>query len=431
MELSGYEFGRVCDVDPDRTDAGVPRVVVPQPEYAKRDEKPVHDHGWGPFCAFGIPDEGTHRPGVYVLAVEGEVTYVGETQDLYAKFANGYGTISPADCFEGGGGTNCRLNTAIFHAVRAGDRVSVHLHATDDFAGTADENRALRRIIKDDLVTALNPAWNRTGGDDRADEREDAERGEADAPEVTQESVESESDPGSETEPNARAGTESGPDGDGADAEPDPVGAAMPNTGSSGGVSSNRNSAGTVEEWFETERRASGRSEAERSDPERPDPNASRPAEFDAAAPDSTAPAAEGFEPKPVEPERSRDARSAPPAADRPTGEFAALYDYLVEHERDRVERSFADLEVVLDARLPTEARRWRRWWTNDESSHPHASAWLRAGYEVTEASLPEGRVAFERVGTDERSQSAPESESESGSVASPSAGRASPQRPE
>ncbi|ELZ33528.1 hypothetical protein C474_05590 [Halogeometricum pallidum JCM 14848] len=407
MELSGYEFGRVCEITPDRTDAGVPRVAVPQPEYAKRDEKAVHDHGWGPFCAFGVPDEGTHRPGVYALAVEDEVTYVGETQDLYAKFANGYGTISPADCFEGGGGTNCRLNTAIFHAVRAGDRVSLHLHATDDFAGRDEENRALRRIIKEDLVTALNPAWNRTGGDgDRVDETEDepeATRAEAEPDE--RESNQRRSGAPPETKLKPEAETESDPNDSGADSdsfEPKATDA-RPAGADAGGE--------TDGEWFETER----------VEPERSEPNGFQSGGPNAAASDPSELAAKGFETKPVEPERRRDAGAPRASADRPTGEFAALYDYLVEHERDRVERSFAELEVVLEAQLPTEARRWQRWWTNDETSHPHASAWLRAGYEVTKASLPEGRVTFERVEADEPS---------AGSAASPPAG-ISPRRPE
>lgn len=399
MELSGYEFGRVCEIAPDRTDAGVPRVAVPQPEYAKRDEKAVHDHGWGPFCAFGVPDEGTHRPGVYALAVEDEVVYVGETQDLYAKFANGYGTISPADCFEGGGGTNCRLNTAIFHAVRAGDRVSLHLHATDDFAGSDEENRALRRIIKADLVTALDPEWNRAGGDgDRADEDEAEER-QADPEDPAGREPEDR-----KSERSAPRETEPGAEADGAE----------PDSGAESG-----------DEWFETERFGPGGSRSERPG---------------AAASDPGGLAAKGFETKPVEPERRRGAGTAGAPAerpesdggdptpesgaspDRPTGEFAALYDYLVGHERDRVERSFAELEVVLEAQLPTEARRWQRWWTNGEASHPHSGAWLRAGYEVTAVSLPEGRVTFERVAADEPSP---------GSVESPPAGRVSPRRPE
>lgn len=418
MELSGYEFGRVCEIAPDRTDAGVPRVAVPQPEYAKRDEKAVHDHGWGPFCAFGVPDEGTHRPGVYALAVEDEVVYVGETQDLYAKFANGYGTISPADCFEGGGGTNCRLNTAIFHAVRAGDRVSLHLHATDDFAGTDEENRALRRIIKEDLVAAFDPAWNRTGGDGgRAGEDEAEER------QIDPDDRELEGREPKGSVPETEPGTEA--DGAGSDSGVEPVESVGPE---STGVRSAGAGLGTEssDEWFETERFG---------------PNGSRSERLDAAEADPSGLTAKGFETKPVEPERRQDAEAeaadasaerpesggdATPEAgaspDRPAGEFAALYDYLVEHERDRVERSFAELEVVLEAQLPTEARRWQRWWTNGEASHPHSGAWLRAGYEVTAVSLPEGRVTFERVAADEPSP---------GSVESPPAGRVSPRRPE
>lgn len=418
MELSGYEFGRVCEITPDRTDAGVPRVAVPQPEYAKRDEKAVHDHGWGPFCAFGVPDEGTHRPGVYALAVEDEVTYVGETQDLYAKFANGYGTISPADCFEGGGGTNCRLNTAIFHAVRAGDQVSLHLHATDDFAGNDEENRALRRIIKEDLVTALNPAWNRTGGDGGVDEAEDeAEATSAEVEPDERESNQRGAGAPPETGSKPEAGTETDPKDPGTESEPFEPGAESEpfEPEAPDGRASSADAGGETDgEWFETERVESERSE----------PNGFQSGESGAAsdaASNRGELAAKGFETKPVEPERRRDAGASRASTDRPTGEFAALYDYLVEHERDRVERSFAELEVVLEAQLPTEARRWQRWWTNDGTSHPHASAWLRAGYEVTEASLPEGRVTFERVEATEPS---------AGSAASPPAG-ISPRRPE
>ncbi|SFR54259.1 GIY-YIG nuclease family protein [Halogeometricum limi] len=300
MELSGYAFDRVCDVEPDRTDRGVLDVSVPQPEYARRDEKAVHDHGWGPFCTFDVPDDGTRRPGVYAVVVADEVTYVGETADLYERFANGYGRISPANCFEGGQGTNCRLNTEIFHAARAGDRVTVFLHATDDFDGTDEENRTLRRLIKGDVLEARSPAWNLTGADD---EREG--------------------------------------DGGGADA------------GDGGGD--------------ETD----GDNETDRG------------GETD-GGPDSPT----------TEPDRGVDARGD---TDRLTDEFAGLYDYLVNHDRDRVERTFAELEVVVDDALPTQARRWRRWWTNDAATHPHARAWLAAGYEVTDVSLQEGRIAFER----------------------------------
>jgi hypothetical protein len=368
MELSGYAFGRVCDVEPDRTDRGVVDVHVPQSDYDRRDEKAVHDYGWGPFCSFGVPDDGTHCPGVYAIAVEDDVVYVGETKDLYEQFANGYGRISPANCFAGGQQTNCRLNTAIFHAARAGDRVSLHLHATDDFGGTEEENRALRRIIKDDLVTALDPDWNRGNGTSAASER-GAPESEADAT------------------------VEAGSPADGTDRPADERGT-------------------TPEAKAATGTETTGGEEPQ--------------------APRSPVDGTEsGFVAAPLSGDRSDSARpptdrpERPPAApsDGPeTDEFAELHAYLADHEHDRVERTFADLEVVLDDRLPTEARRWQRWWTNDESSHPHSRAWLRAGYEVAEVSLPDGRVVFERRGRDA---------TDSASAEQPPVGRVSPRRRE
>jgi hypothetical protein len=394
MELSGYAFGRVCDVEPDRTDGGAIEVHVPQPDYDRRDEKSVHDYGWGPFCSFGVPDDGTHCPGVYAITVADEVVYVGETKDLYEQFANGYGRISPANCFEGGQQTNCRLNTAIFHAARAGERVSLHLHATDDFGGTGEENRALRRIIKDDLVTALDPAWNKgSGASESAASETERPAAEADAPD------------GRTEHPTTEAGTRP------AETETRTTGAEHPTTDAD--PSTPRPTVDGTESEF-----VSAAPEAERTDSARP--TADRPETSDSAAASERAETSEP--PMPLERSDSTERGTAdraerserpadPPAGDDEADEFAELRAYLADHEHDRIERTFADLEVVLDGHLPTEARRWQRWWTNDESSHPHSRAWLRAGYEVAEVSLPEGRVVFERRerdGTDSPSDERP-----------------------
>lgn len=406
MELSGYAFGRVCDVEPDRTDRGVVDVHVPQSDYDRRDEKAVHDYGWGPFCSFGVPDDGTHCPGVYAIAVEDDVVYVGETKDLYEQFANGYGRISPANCFAGGQQTNCRLNTAIFHAARAGDRVSLHLHATDDFGGTEEENRALRRIIKDDLVTALDPAWNKGNGtaETAASEAETAASTTEAPPERTER-------PAAEAETPAEGAERPAAETEARTTERE---ARTTDAGSS----TTRPSVDGMESEFvpaapEAERTGSARSTTER-------PEASERAE-------TTEPSTPLERPEPTEcgtadrAERSERPVDAP-ADDAEADEFAELRAYLADHEHDRIERTFADLEVVLDGHLPTEARRWQRWWTNDESSHPHSRAWLRAGYEVAEVSLPEGRVVFERRERDGTG---------SASVERPPVGRVSPRRRE
>lgn len=166
MEVCGYEFEAADRLDLDRTDGGVVAVDVPQREYGARGERSVHPDGWGPFCRFELPSDRASRPGVYLVTVDDEAVYVGEASDVEERFTDGYGDVAPADCFEGGDRRACRVNTEVFHAVRAGRDVRVHLHSTADFEGTDEENAALRRIISDDLLSAFDAAWNREDGDE-------------------------------------------------------------------------------------------------------------------------------------------------------------------------------------------------------------------------------------------------------------------------
>lgn len=281
MEVCGYEFETVSRLVPDRTDGGVVAVSVPQREYDANEERSVHPDGWGPFCRFELPSDRASRPGVYLVTVDDEAVYVGEASDVGERFTDGYGDVAPADCFEGGDRRACRVNTAVFHAVRAGRDVHVHVHSTADFEGGDEENAALRRIIRGDLLSAFDAAWNREDGDEAFADAMAAADGEGTA--------------------DAVSGASSTPDG--------------------------------------TERRA------------------------------------------------------APPS-----GKYRPLYDYLADHEFDRVQLSFEELEVVLGAAVPASARNWRQWWTNSEESHPHARSWLRAGYEVASLSLGDELVIFERL---------------------------------
>ena len=98
---------------------------MPQSRYAKADIKRLNPHGTGPFCRFitvGLPP----GPGVYALTVDGVPTYVGKADNLARRWGpQGYGAISPANCYDGGQPTNCRINHQIFNAARAGWRIEV------------------------------------------------------------------------------------------------------------------------------------------------------------------------------------------------------------------------------------------------------------------------------------------------------------------
>ncbi len=122
---------------------------MPQLNYAKRSTKRLNRHGHGPFCRFetrGLP----HIRGVYALAVDNNVVYAGKATDLATRWGSqGYGSISPANCFVGGQSTNCRVNHEILLATRAGSTVEIW------FRAEPDAERAEQILIRQ-----LNPAWN-------------------------------------------------------------------------------------------------------------------------------------------------------------------------------------------------------------------------------------------------------------------------------
>lgn len=49
--------------------------------------------------------------GVYLwVDDEDEIIYIGEGENLYKRFNNGYGNISPRNCYKGGQSTNVKMN---------------------------------------------------------------------------------------------------------------------------------------------------------------------------------------------------------------------------------------------------------------------------------------------------------------------------------
>ena len=80
------------------------------------------------------------------------------------------------------------------------------------------------------------------------------------------------------------------------------------------------------------------------------------------------------------------------------TGSYEPLRRYLEEARGDKVELSFADLEVILDRSLPVSAHNHRAWWANHVGTHSHARSWLEVGWEVGQVNLTAGRVTFKRA---------------------------------
>jgi hypothetical protein len=149
MKIAGYEFEHVGDIQPVHGPDGSIQQLMPQGRYKNAHNVPLNRYGAGPFCRFKIPNR-FRSSGVYVLSVGDEIRYAGECTNLSARFNNGYGNISPKNCFKGGQETNCRLNNLICLAAVAGERISLWFFQTTD-----------HKAMEVALRSTLKFTWNR------------------------------------------------------------------------------------------------------------------------------------------------------------------------------------------------------------------------------------------------------------------------------
>ena len=96
----------------------------PLPEFikylkGKKDELYVdflNPNGNETFCEFRLCDESVlDKMGLYSYCVNGKVVYIGRCRDSFNKrINNGYGHISPKNCYLDGQSTNCHINNLIW-----------------------------------------------------------------------------------------------------------------------------------------------------------------------------------------------------------------------------------------------------------------------------------------------------------------------------
>jgi len=73
------------------------------------------------------------------------------------------------------------------------------------------------------------------------------------------------------------------------------------------------------------------------------------------------------------------------------------MYLSAATHAASDVPLSFAEIEQIIDARLPPSAHNHREWWSNHAGSHVQARAWLEAGWEVENVDQEARTVRFRR----------------------------------
>jgi hypothetical protein len=58
---------------------------------------------------------------------------------------------------------------------------------------------------------------------------------------------------------------------------------------------------------------------------------------------------------------------------------------------------SFEQIERVLGFKLPKSAYEHEAWWSNNDTGHSHARAWLSAGWRTQDVDLAARMVTFQR----------------------------------
>jgi DNA-directed RNA polymerase subunit RPC12/RpoP len=76
---------------------------------------------------------------------------------------------------------------------------------------------------------------------------------------------------------------------------------------------------------------------------------------------------------------------------------YNPLRDFLASYRATQLHLAFEQIESIIGSELETGAYTFKSWWEND-SRNSQATAWLEAGWEVVDVSLPQRKVILRRV---------------------------------
>ncbi len=104
---------------------------------------------------------------------------------------------------------------------------------------------------------------------------------------------------------------------------------------------------------------------------------------------------------------KSRGATLADSAVSHKTGgetadvasiaKYNPLRDFLSSYRATQMQLVFEQIESIIGSELEKEAYTFKSWWEND-GGNPQATAWLEAGWEVVDVSLPQRRIILKRI---------------------------------
>jgi hypothetical protein len=79
-------------------------------------------------------------------------------------------------------------------------------------------------------------------------------------------------------------------------------------------------------------------------------------------------------------------------------GKYEPLENFLKGQRAKRWRVAFREIEALLGFKLPPSAFKYPAWWSNDETGHSHAKAWLGAGWRTEEVDLAARKLTFARA---------------------------------
>jgi hypothetical protein len=79
-------------------------------------------------------------------------------------------------------------------------------------------------------------------------------------------------------------------------------------------------------------------------------------------------------------------------------GKYEPLAQFLRKQRTDEVRLSFADIERIVGAKLPSSARKQRAWWSNNPDNSVMTQAWLAAGFRSEQVDMEARKLVFRRA---------------------------------
>jgi hypothetical protein len=76
---------------------------------------------------------------------------------------------------------------------------------------------------------------------------------------------------------------------------------------------------------------------------------------------------------------------------------YEPLKRFLERQDATEIPLRFAEIEEIIDAKLPPAAHRHRAWWSNNPSNNVMTRSWLAAGYVSERVDIAAERIVFRR----------------------------------